>query len=55
MHLLPQMGPEDLYEGDLQGGDLAMHEDTSQIQLHLKPHIHLVEQEVEGGGVRGGD
>lgn len=50
MHLLPEVGPKYLDEGDLQGRDLAMHEDASQVQLHLKPHIHLVEQEVEGAG-----
>lgn len=53
VHLLPEMGPEDLDERDLQCGDLAMHEDACQIQLHLKPHIHLVEQEVEGRGGEG--
>ena len=29
--LLPQVSPEDLDEGDLKGGDLAVHEDTGQI------------------------
>lgn len=41
VHLLPQVGPEDLDEGDLEGGDLAMHEDACQIQLHLETHIHI--------------
>lgn len=44
MHFLPEMGPENLNERDLECGDLAMHEDASQIQLYLKPYIHLVEQ-----------
>lgn len=37
VHLLPQVGPEDLDEGDLQRGDLAVHEDARQVQLHLRP------------------
>ena len=41
MHLLPQVSPEDLDEGNLEGGDLAMHEDACQIQLHLETHIHI--------------
>ena len=43
--LLPQVSPEDLDEGDLQSGDLAVHEDASQIKLHLETHVHLQEQE----------
>lgn len=41
MNLLPQVSPEDLNQGDLQCGDLAVHEDSSQIKLHLETHIHL--------------
>lgn len=41
MDLLPQVSSEDLDEGDLQGGDLAMHEDARQVQLHLKAYVHL--------------
>lgn len=41
MNLLPQVSPEDLNEGDLQCWDLAMHEDSSQIKLHLETDIHL--------------
>lgn len=41
MDLLPQVSSENLDERDLQCGDLAMHEDTRQIQLHLKPYIYL--------------
>lgn len=41
MDLLPQVSSEDLDERDLQCGDLAVHEDTGQIQLHLKAHVHL--------------
>jgi len=48
VHLLPQVSPEDLDEGDLEGGDLAMHEDASQIQLHLEAHVHI--GTVDGGG-----
>ena len=36
VNLLPQMSSEDLDEGDLEGRDLAVHENTSQIQLHLE-------------------
>lgn len=35
MDLLPQVGAEDLDEGDLERGDLAVHEDARQVQLHL--------------------
>lgn len=41
MDLLPQMGSEDLNEGDLKCGDLAMHENACQIQLHLETNVHL--------------
>lgn len=41
MDLLPQVSSENLDEGNLQRGDLAMHEDPCQIQLHLEPNIHL--------------
>ena len=40
--LLPQVSSEDLDERDLQRGDLAVHEDTGQVQLHLKAHVHLM-------------
>jgi hypothetical protein len=33
--LLPQVGAEDLDEGDLKRGDLAVHKDARQVQLHL--------------------
>lgn len=36
MDLLPQVGAEYLDQGDLQGWDLAVHENARQIQLHLK-------------------
>ncbi len=48
VHLLPQVSPEDLDQGDLEGGDLAVHEDASQIQLHLEAHVHI--GAVDGGG-----
>ena len=35
------MGSEDLDEGDLEGGDLPVHEDACQIQLHLEADIHV--------------
>lgn len=35
MDLLPEMSTEDLDQGDLQRRDLAVHENTGQIQLHL--------------------
>lgn len=41
MDLLPQVSPEDLDEGDFQGGDLSVHEDSGQIQLDLETHVHL--------------
>jgi hypothetical protein len=47
MDFLPQVSSEDLDEGNLQGGDFTMHEDASQIQLHLETHVNLhVEQEL---------
>lgn len=41
VNLLPQVGPKDLNEGDLQCGDLSVHEDSSQIKLHLETHVDL--------------
>lgn len=41
MNLLPQVSPEDLNEGDLQCGDLAVHKDSSQVKLYLETHIDL--------------
>ena len=41
MDFLPKMATEDLDQADLQGGDLAMHENTSQIQLHLEADIDI--------------
>mmetsp|Transcript_6268 Transcript_6268/g.11473 ORF Transcript_6268/g.11473 Transcript_6268/m.11473 type:complete len:253 (+) Transcript_6268:2354-3112(+) len=35
------MGAENLDEGDLQGWDLAMHEDACQVQLHLEAYVHV--------------
>ena len=34
------MRPEDLDERDLEGRDLAMHEDACEVELHLEAHIH---------------
>ena len=39
--LLPQVSAEDLDEGDLQCGDLAVHEDARQVELYLETHVHL--------------
>ena len=39
--LLPQVSTEYLDEGDLQCGNLAVHEDSRQVKLHLKTHVHL--------------
>ncbi len=39
--LLPQMGSEYLDEGDFQCRDLAVHEDSGQIQLYLETYVHL--------------
>ena len=47
VHLLPQVSSEDLDQGDLECGDLAMHEDACQVQLHLETHIHI--GTVDGG------
>lgn len=41
MNLLPQVSSEDLNQGDLESGDFAMHEDSSEIQLHLETHVYL--------------
>lgn len=41
VNLLPEMSPEDLNQGDLEGWDLAVHEDTGQIQLHLETHVDV--------------
>ena len=35
------MCPEDLDEGDLEGGYLAVHEDACQVQLYLEAHVHV--------------
>mmetsp|Transcript_46858 Transcript_46858/g.74594 ORF Transcript_46858/g.74594 Transcript_46858/m.74594 type:complete len:250 (+) Transcript_46858:1874-2623(+) len=47
MDLLPQVGAEDLDQRDLQGGNLAMHKDSGQIQLHLEAHVDV--GSVDGG------
>jgi len=39
--LLPQMRAEDLDVGDLERGDLAVHEDARQVQLHLEADVHV--------------
>lgn len=41
MYLLPQMGTENLDERDLKRRDLAMQEDTGQIQLDLEPNVNV--------------
>ena len=42
------MSPEDLYERDLECGDLAVHEDSCQVELHLETHVHLGERATVG-------
>ena len=39
--LLPQMRTEDLDERDLQGRDLAVHEDTRQVKLDLETDVDV--------------
>mmetsp|Transcript_98960 Transcript_98960/g.262867 ORF Transcript_98960/g.262867 Transcript_98960/m.262867 type:complete len:658 (-) Transcript_98960:4864-6837(-) len=39
--LLPQVGSEDLDQRDLERGDLAVHEDAGEVQLHLETHVHV--------------
>jgi len=41
MDLLPQMGAEDLDQGDLECRDFAMKEDTGEIELYLETNIDL--------------
>jgi len=41
MHLLPQMCPEDLNQRNLEGRDLAMHEDAGQVELDLEADIDI--------------
>ena len=41
MDLLPQMGSEDLDQGDLESRNLAVQEDTSEIQLHLETDVDI--------------
>ena len=41
VNLLPQMGTKDLNQGDLQRGNLAVHEYASQIELHLKTNVDI--------------
>lgn len=38
---LPKMCSENLDEGDLQRRDLAMEEDSGQIQLNLETDVHI--------------
>ena len=37
------MSSKDLNERYLESGDLAVHEDTGQVQLHLETNVHLQE------------
>lgn len=41
MDFLPQMGTEYLDQTDLERGYLAVHEDASQVKLHLETNVHL--------------
>ena len=58
MDFLPQVSPEDLDQGNLEGGDFPVHEDSCQIQLYLETHIDLKSQHKQttinrGRGSRG--
>ena len=39
--LLPQVSTEDLNQTDLERGDLAVHEDTGQIELDLETDVYV--------------
>ena len=41
MDLLPQVRPEDLYERDLEGWDLAMQENARKIKLNLEADVDV--------------
>ena len=45
--LLPQVRAEDLDERNLERGDLAVHEDARQVQLHSETNVHV--GAVDGG------
>ena len=44
VHFLPQMSSEDLDQRDLQRRDFAVHENTGQVELHLKADVDLTRQ-----------
>ena len=48
MDLLPQVSAEDLNQGDFERRDLAVHEDSSEVQLDLETNVHV--GSVDGGG-----
>ncbi len=35
------MGAEDLDEGDLEGGDLSVHENSREVELHLETDVDV--------------
>lgn len=41
VHLLPEMGTENLDERDLECGNLAVHEDSCEIKLYLEADVHI--------------
>lgn len=41
VNLLPQVSAENLDERDLQGGNLPVHENSCEIQLHLETYVHV--------------
>ena len=41
MNLLPQVRPKDLDVANLERGDLAVHKDSSQVQLNLESYVHV--------------
>ena len=48
MDLLPQVRAEDLNQGDFEGWDLTVHEDSSEVQLDLEANVHI--GSIDGGG-----
>lgn len=48
MNFLPQVSSEDLDQRDLEGWDFTMHEDSSEVQLHLETYIYLQEHQENG-------
>ena len=41
VYFLPQMSTKDLDERDFQSRDFPMHEDSSEVELNLKPDVDV--------------